>query len=345
MAKSEISFDKKLDKNLGKRINQINKYKEFLKNQGSSVDKSYSEINEYLEKKLEQTYYFKQNNKTDSSIPKDNSDIKNAVKEYMGRTYIDKAPQNGELDKSFIKDLNKIYGKNYFKDNVLKEKESRQKYRDENNGKNRPIDIDGISEKINIPQAISSEKTNISSRDILSHNEEKLLKDVDKQFGTLMRASHNERAIKQARVSSRNEMPADIENKRISSFSIKDNTVNFGTLPRKQSTNQNEAQTSQQNQTSQQSQPNQTRQTNNAEDSTSRANRNSGNSFFSDTQSISQRASITSDTFGGNNRNSTYTDISNGSSSQTNNRELQKVNSVDSKVSQQSSRRSSTLGG
>lgn len=91
MAKSEISFDKKLDKNLGKRINQINKYKEFLKNQGSSVDKSYSEINEYLEKKLEQTYYFKQNNKTDSSIPKDNSDIKNAVKEYMGRTYIDKA--------------------------------------------------------------------------------------------------------------------------------------------------------------------------------------------------------------------------------------------------------------
>lgn len=198
MAKSEISFDKKLDKNLGKRINQINKYKEFLKNQGSSVDKSYSEINEYLEKKLEQTYYFKQNNKTDSSIPKDNSDIKNAVKEYMGRTYIDKAPQNGELDKSFIKDLNKIYGKNYFKDNVLKEKESRQKYRDENNGKNRPIDIDGISEKINIPQAISSEKTNITNHDVTSHDEEKFLKDLDKQFANLKKAADTENAIKQS---------------------------------------------------------------------------------------------------------------------------------------------------
>lgn len=110
----------------------------------------------------------------------------------------------------------------------------------------------------------------------------------------------------------------------------------FGTFKRDNSSTQNQS------------------QSNNAEASTSRASRNTVNSYFTDTQSISQRApvssdtfgrNISSDTFGRNNRNSTYTDISNGSSSQTNNRKLQNVNLVDSKVSQQSSRRSSTLGG
>ena len=106
----------------------------------------------------------------------------------------------------------------------------------------------------------------------------------------------------------------------------------FGTFKRDNSSTQNQGQSS---------------QSNTAAAPTSNANRNSGNSFFSDTRStISNNtfdSNISSDTFGRNNRNSTYTDISNGSSSQTSNSTLQRVNSVDSKVSQQSSRRSSKL--
>lgn len=162
---------------------------------------------------------------------------------------------------------------------------------------------------------------------ILSNSEHKLLKDVDSTLANHVRPAipriNNEQQATGPAIPVRKESLVNITD----GVNLSDTAGQFGTFKRDNSSTQNQGQSS---------------QSHNEEASTSRANRNSGNSYFSDTQSISQRASISSDTFG---RNSTYTDISNGSSSQTSNSTLQRVNSVDSKVSQQSPRRNSKLWG
>ena len=164
---------------------------------------------------------------------------------------------------------------------------------------------------------------------ILSNSEHKLLKDVYNTLANHVRPAipriNNERQATGPAIPVRNESLVNITD----GVNLSNTADQFGTFNRNQSSNQNQGQSS---------------QSNNAEPSTSRANRTSENSYFSDTQSISQRASISSDTFGRNNRNSTYTDISNGSSSQTSNSTLQRVNSINSNVSA-TPRRSPRLGG